>query len=228
MYKSLILIVFTYLLFFKIKNNDYLSMILLTIISAYLICNVKNVETIHCKDNIETLENEDTEDIDLSDNGNLDSITFENNPDFIKKLSNKSIKDKVSSNENLKEISNDFDIVKFDNINRIGPYDGLCLTNTKKNKDKYELVDNNQLQTYLGVQGPVQSTNTDNSSLNGPTIDGEEGSPQRLFILANNKSSINCCDESNISTSTGCVCIPEKQKKFINSRGFNNQLNSDI
>ena len=35
----IVVIIFTYLLFYKIKNNDYQSMILLTLITGFLICN---------------------------------------------------------------------------------------------------------------------------------------------------------------------------------------------
>ena len=73
-----------------------------------------------------------------------------------------------------------------------------------RNND-YDIVSNDKLQTYLGVQGPLQVVNTDNSDLKGPTVDGDENTPQRLFMLANNKASLNCCDSSNMSTSNGCI-----------------------
>ena len=110
--------------------------------------------------------------------------------------------------------------VKVDNINRMGPYDGLCLSSNNY-VDDIDLVDNNDLQTYLGVQGPLQSLNTDNNALIGPTVDGDPNSPQRLFMFANNTASLNCCP-STYSTDRGCVCSTEKQDDLIRRRGFNN------
>jgi len=47
-----------------------------------------------------------------------------------------------------------------------------------------------------------------------PSVDGDPNSPRHMFMLAYNKSSPDCCP-STFSTSTGCVCMTEKQKKFI-------------
>ena len=168
--------------------------------------------------------------IDFNDNGNPNSKDLKNQPKYIQNLTNQSINDEKSTNinNNNKEISNNFDVIKFDNINRIGPYDGLCLKSIEKNNNN-NLVDNDDLQSYLGVHGPLQVVNTDNSVLKGPTVDGDDRSPQRLFMYANNKASINCCDDSNVSTSNGCVCLTKKQKNFLNSRGSNNTDNdSDL
>ena len=56
----------------------------------------------------------------------------------------------------------------------------------------------------------------------GPTVDGEEGSPKSMFMFMNNKSSPDCCP-STFSTSTGCVCTTENQRKYINSRGMGSE-----
>lgn len=222
MYKNInlfVVLIFSYLLFNKIKNNDYFSMIILTCITAFLICNKQLYEGLE----IEEIEEGSIEDI--KEGQEKDSKIFKNNPDFIKNLTNESIND--SGNDTVhKEISNDFDIVKVDNLNRMGPYDGLCLS-SNNDTDNVDLVTNRDLQSFLGVQGPVQSVDTSNEALSGPTVDGDEKSPQRLFMLANNKASINCCENSNLSTSNGCICMSNKQKKFINTRGFNNQNNYD-
>ena len=210
----IIVIIFTYLLFYKIKNNDYQSMILLTLITGFLICN--NNKLIYEGLEIEEIDSE-MEKLKQPE----DQKVFENSPDEIKNLTNKSINETDGNTKvKLKKIKNDFEIVEYDNINRIGPYDGLCL---KSMDNDPGIVNNNELQAYLGVQLPINESNTDNSKLYGPPVDGDEGSPNRLFMLSNNKSSVDCCDTSNISTSTGCVCLTKKQQKFINSRGNNNQ-----
>ena len=61
---------------------------------------------------------------------------------------------------------------------------------------------------------------TDNSGLSGPPVDGVKGSPQKLFMLANNRSSPECCP-STFSTSTGCVCTTKNQRDYISTRGIN-------
>ena len=50
-------------------------------------------------------------------------------------------------------------------------------------------------------------------------IDGVKGSAEKMFMLANNVASPLCCP-STFSTSTGCVCTTENQRKFINRRGM--------
>ena len=110
----------------------------------------------------------------------------------------------------------------------MGPYDGLCvrtLNNAFKDLSNNKLVSNDELMNYLGVQGPVQNVVTDNTYLSGPTVDGDPETPQRLFMLANNASSPNCCP-STFSTSTGCVCTTDKQSDYIKRRGFNNDINN--
>jgi len=105
----------------------------------------------------------------------------------------------------------------------MGPFDGLCLqTGNKeywmKSPDNTSLIPNDSLFSYLSSQGPEKPVFTDNSALFGPTIDGQEGSPKKLFMFANNRTSPNCCP-GTFSTSTGCVCTTENQRNFIASRG---------
>lgn len=101
---------------------------------------------------------------------------------------------------------------------RMGPYDGLCVSSDKITEN--ELVSNDKLVTYFGVQVP-QEIVTSQDVLRGPTVDGSDDSPQKLSLFANNKASLNCCGESPFMTSMGCVCLTENQKKFIRSRGLN-------
>ena len=69
--------------------------------------------------------------------------------------------------------------------------------------------------------GPLKPSFTDNSYLSGPPIDGDPKSETKMFMLANNRTSPNCCP-STFSTSTGCLCTTKNQRKYISSRGNNN------
>jgi len=106
---------------------------------------------------------------------------------------------------------------------RMGPYDGLCISSDKFMEN--EIIDNDDLVTYFGFQIPPQHVKTSHDVLKGPTVDGQKDSPQKLTMFANNKTSLNCCGESPYMTSTGCVCLTDKQRNFIQSRGFNTNGN---
>jgi len=105
----------------------------------------------------------------------------------------------------------------------MGAYDGLCLQtgnkeNWMKSPDDTALIPDNALFSYLSSQGPLKPVFTDNTALRGPPVDGQEGSPKKMFMFANNRSSPNCCP-GTYSTSTGCVCTTKGQRDFIASRG---------
>ena len=105
----------------------------------------------------------------------------------------------------------------------MGKYDGLCITTGNKehwmkSPSDTGLISNDKLYSFLGSQGPLKMTLQDQSNLEGPPIDGEEGSPEKKFMLANNVTSPACCP-STFSTSTGCVCTTQKQRDFVASRG---------
>jgi hypothetical protein len=109
------------------------------------------------------------------------------------------------------------------NLN-MGPYDGLCIKTGNDEywkKDPYDtgLIDNDKLYAFLGSQGPLKMSLSDQANLSGPPIDGEKGSVTKKFMLANNVTSPACCP-STFSTSTGCVCTTKKQRDFIASRGI--------
>ena len=55
--------------------------------------------------------------------------------------------------------------------------------------------------------------NTNNISVNG-----RKDGPKSMFMFAYNKYSPACCP-STYSTSRGCICMTDEQKKFINNRG---------
>jgi hypothetical protein len=106
---------------------------------------------------------------------------------------------------------------------RMGPYDGLCISSDKFMEN--EIIDNDDLVTYFGFQIPPHHVKTSQDVLKGPTVDGQKDSPQKLTMFANNKTSLNCCGESPYMTSTGCVCLTDNQRNFIQSRGFNTNGN---
>lgn len=101
---------------------------------------------------------------------------------------------------------------------RMGPYDGLCISSEKLMENN--IIDNKDLVTYFGFQIPPSYVSSQDV-LTGPTVDGKKGSPQKLSMFANNKTSLNCCKESPFMTSTGCICLTEDQRNFIQTRGFN-------
>ena len=196
-----ILAVYAYVLF-QIEDNDYATMLLLTVAACLTICYLKKrnvVEGATCKKtegmtNIKGLTNI---------NGSPDKTEgFENPPNVVQQKSD-----------------------------MMGPYDGLCLQTGNnqhwmKSPDETALVPNDALFTYLSSQGPTKPVFTDNSSLNGPPVDGHPDSEKKLFMLANNRTSPNCCP-STFSTSTGCVCTTKNQRDFIASRGGATITNKD-
>jgi len=118
--------------------------------------------------------------------------------------------------------------IKADSLNMSG-YDGLCLkTGNKeywmKSPDNEALLSNDTLYTYLGSEGPPKMRVSDQAALRGPPVDGVEGSPEKMFMLANNKASPMCCP-STFSTSTGCLCTTENQRDFVAARGTLNDVN---
>lgn len=58
-----------------------------------------------------------------------------------------------------------------------------------------------------------------------PPIDGDPRSTSQLFTFAFNKSSPECCQDSGgLTSSKGCVCLTEKQKAWLGTRGGNSQF----
>lgn len=53
-----------------------------------------------------------------------------------------------------------------------------------------------------------------------PSVDGRRGSPKKMFMFAHNQHRPECCP-STYSSSLGCVCTTDKQRKFLNMRGAN-------
>ena len=109
-------------------------------------------------------------------------------------------------------------------ILNMGPYDGIMLKtgNTEcwmKSPDSAPLVPNDGLYTYLSSQGPIKMKLSDQAALVGPPVDGVKGSPEKMFMWANNVTSPQCCP-STFSTSTGCLCTTKNQRDFVAARGL--------
>ncbi len=128
-----------------------------------------------------------------------------------------------SSTETMFEEKEEIKMTVSDDKFRMGPYDGLCISSDKFMEN--EIIDNDDLVTYFGFQIPPHHVKTSQDVLKGPTVDGQKDSPQKLTMFANNKTSLNCCGESPYMTSTGCVCLTDNQRNFIQSRGFNTNGN---
>jgi len=150
--------------------------------------------------------------------GNHKREPFENSPaDIVEGLDENELIEKKKEIEKLfrKDVP----------FNNMSPYDGLCLKtgntdNWLKNPAETPLVPDNQLFSFLASQGPLKPSYTDNSGLSGPPVDGVKGSPEKMFMLANNRSSPECCP-ATFSTSTGCVCTTKNQRDYISTRGIN-------
>lgn len=102
------------------------------------------------------------------------------------------------------------------------PYDGIVFQPNgcwMKQPDNVDLVSDKKLTSYLGSQGPVKMRYSDQNALSGPPVDGVKGSPEKMFMFANNRAAPECCP-SSYSASTGCVCTTKNQRDFIASRGY--------
>jgi len=214
-----ILAVYAYVLF-QIEENDYITMILLTVAACLSICYLKKgplVEGANHAEGGEVYSKEDDEvhskEGDKDDKGDKGDKGAEGGED------DESIKERFTNYEGFENAPK----IMNQKPDMMGPYDGLCLqTGNKqawmKTPDETALVPNDALFTYLSSQGPTKPVFTDNSSLNGPSVDGHPDSDKKLFMLANNRTSPNCCP-STFSTSTGCVCTTKNQRDFVASRG---------
>jgi len=196
----LVIIGYIVVLFYFVKDTEYLKMLGLTLVTAIVICQLKN--------RVEGLENSNNSNSNSDNFGNVSAEPIESPSDSVKPPQIVKVEPSVSP---------------IDSKLRIGPYDGLCVrTLNQKFRDfNNELISNKNLMNFQGVQGPVQNVVSDDSDLVGPNVDGDPNSPQRLFMFANNKASLNCCP-STYSTDRGCVCSTEKQDNYIRRRGFNN------
>ena len=211
-----VIIGYMIILFYFVKDDEYLKMLGLTLLTGIIICQLKSngVEGLTNSNSNSNLAKANSN---SKANSNASADPVEETP--VKPITS-GVKDTI--------IKTEPSMSPLDLKHKMGPYDGLCvrtLNNQFKDLSKNKLVPNDTLMSYLGVQGPVQNVSTDDAYLSGPTVDGEADSPQRLFMFANNAASPSCCP-STFSTSTGCVCSTEKQDDYIRRRGFNNDNNN--
>ena len=235
----LIIALYGYILFYKIKKDDYVCMVILTLFTAILIIQLrkspyegfdkaKKEEYVLTEEESKALAAARESGGDKASTGqDKKKAGIVNRPLERMAASNKDVtapgSDDIKEtpmNMKLNEETND--IKTYDDSIRIGAYDGLCLSSIQK-KTNNELITNDDLNTYYGHHLPREAKKTSDDILTGPSIDGSEESPTKLSIFSNNKTSLNCCGDSPFSTTTGCVCLSEKQKKYIQHRGFNKQ-----
>ena len=220
-----ILLVYAFILFKVLKKEQKMEMLILTGVTIFLMNNTEGLE------NSETISDGATDGATAgATDGATDGATAGATAGATLGATdggNDKIKDYVNpSNINSRSVSNgggnvvENPIIKETNM---GPYDGICLkTGNKeywmKSPDNTELVPNDTLYSYLGSQGPLKMRLSDQSALIGPPVDGIKGSDEKMFMFANNKTSLACCP-STFSTSTGCVCTTENQRDFVAARG---------
>ena len=206
-----ILAIYAYVLF-QIEDNDFATMILLTVAACLAICYIKKGGV---KEGMEPegMEQEGMEPEGMEPGEEEEEVV---DPSSEEMVADTDSGDVTEPFENPPQIMNQLP-------DMMGPYDGLCLqTGNKqpwmKTPDETALVPNDALFTYLSSQGPTKPVFTDNSALTGPSVDGHPKSDKKMFMLANNRTSPNCCP-STFSTSTGCVCTTKNQRDFVASRG---------
>jgi len=194
---------FAYVLLCHVKENDYITMVILTAATCLSICYLKKkklVEGNACTKK-KLVEGYGGCGVKNPEEG------FENSKEPETKAA-----DKPVGSDIVRELPA-----------MMGPYDGLCLkTGNKeywmKSPDNTALIPNDALFSYLSSQGPLKPVFTDDSALHGPPIDGHPDSAKKMFMFANNRTSPNCCP-GTYSTSTGCVCTTDNQRDYIASRG---------
>lgn len=220
-----ILLVYTFILFKVLKKEQKVEMFILTAVAFFLLNNTEGF-TDNGESNLAQGGSAGGSEPTGSTNSGSDSVA----QDIVN-----------PGNINSNNISNDGGKVEPNPLvsaMNMGPYDGICLkTGNKeywmKSPDNTSLVPNDTLYSYLGSQGPVKMRLSDQAALIGPPVDGVKGSDEKMFMFANNKTSLACCP-STFSTSTGCVCTTENQRDFIAGRGVlpayegSNESNSEF
>ena len=188
--------IYAYVLLCHVKENDYISMVLLTAATCMAICYLKK------NNELPLVEGNDHE-----DSKSCGAEGFDNPPAKKKPVGQDVIRQLPSS-------MGPFDGLCLQTGNK---------EHWMKSPDNTALIPNDALFSYLSSQGPVKPVFTDNSALFGPPIDGQDGSAKKMFMFANNRTSPNCCP-GTFSTSTGCVCTTENQRDFIASRGHQGSI----
>ena len=198
-FSVLLILVYGYVLS-TLKENDYSKIVCITLLLGVVLYMRKG--------NVEPFE------LDTQYNAAVNYVDVDHNYDS-DKLNKENKENKVDS---VKPMT-------YKSSGNMSNLDGVCLTTGNsdtwmKSPSNLELNSNEQLYTIQGHTNPNKPLISDPNSLNGPSIDGNNDSPHKLFMLANNKVSPECCP-STYSTSTGCVCSTKNQRRFVASRGNN-------
>lgn len=96
-------------------------------------------------------------------------------------------------------------------------FDGIEFTNNTWRPD-YPILKADKVAYHSPVGDAYALNPSPQYSMNYPTVDGKTDSPKHMFMFAYNRSSPACCP-STFSSSRGCVCMSEAQRRFINQRG---------
>jgi hypothetical protein len=94
------------------------------------------------------------------------------------------------------------------------------MNSNAKSENLNELIDPKQLAVFQGVTAnnvALKPIEFEDSSMK-PSVDGTPNGPKSLFLFAYNKVSPECCigeRSSGYSTSGGCVCVTDKQRKHL-------------
>jgi len=219
LFKLLIIGVYAFLVYKYYKNTTLL--LLFTLATILILCNINKL-TEGNSYNFASPDIDSTNSFDKTDINDKpiikDTTTKKGSTTTTKKGSTKkgSTKKDTTKNSSILPISS---LSEY----QMGPYDNLVLT-TGNPKSEYVKLQTDTLSTeddlcvYQGNENPLKCKKTIGLNI-GPSIDGESESPKSLFPFTFNKSSPDCCP-STFSTSSGCVCTTENQRKFINRRGM--------
>ena len=203
--------IYIYVIFMVIQKDDYSSMLIATLIIAILLCYRRRGYL-----RIDTFSPGDLAYVQGGSPAQSQDYMPKRFADVIKNVR------PSPTTSNPISIQNDPGLV----YNNVSSYDGLCLKTGNKefwshSPNNVPLINNDSLYTVMGYSTSEKPVKSDPSSLSGPTLDGTNETPQKMFMFANNVSSPNCCP-STFSTSTGCVCTTDNQRDFVAARGFNN------
>jgi hypothetical protein len=108
--------------------------------------------------------------------------------------------------------------IKLNDIDKVYPVGGNMANLKLHGQARPELPLLSEVTIFSPVGDGIRLT-SDLASNKYPTVDGQQGKPKHLFMLAHNQSSPYC--RSTFSTDRGQVCTTENQRRFINSRGGN-------
>ena len=170
-----ILAIYAYVLF-QIEDNDYVTMLLLTVAACLSICFLKKRNVVEGN----TCSRGDSDDSDVTER--YVSEGFENPPKIVKQMP---------------DMMGPYDGLCLQTGNN---------QYWMKSPDETSLVPNDALFTYLSSQGPTKPVFTDNSALYGPPVDGHPDSDKKMFMFANNRTSPNCCPSTfSTSTGCVCT-----------------------